>query len=357
QYFAVMLKLLFTEFLRNLDVIARDLDHTDRRFELMGQVIDKIILQFEHPPVDLQVPEQQVGHQNQQAVHNDHHHRNGAEDIDDLRRDMILRGNKIEFVIGKGARKRNVGDHVIPAGFERIEDHRFDKDLFVQGRIPVFDRNRVRVQIEQHQVLVVPGFGQTVVEHQLLVHRDVVPAKRIEVTHAVVGDGVEYVELILGCKRLAGICNLNVAGQLYHGIDHAVTQLRKKFSVFGHLTHFKALLPFPLEFINLFGFRRETLHAQAVFDRMVSHFQIEEVDTLYKGIIGEVAVDELGRGGGIKEALIIGDLLQFIVHQFIVGLDGAVQNLRFIRIKTALDELRHELITQKKRDEQREGQQ
>src|SRR5690606_26513 len=201
----------------------------------MGQVIDKIILQFEHPPVDLQVPEQQVGHQNQQAVHNDHHHRNGAEDIDDLRRDMILRGNKIEFVIGKGARKRNVGDHVIPAGFERIEDHRFDKDLFVQGRIPVFDRNRVRVQIEQHQVLVVPGFGQTVVEHQLLVHRDVVPAKRIEVTHAVVGDGVEYVELILGCKRLAGICNLNVAGQLAD-TSQALTP-EDQFNIFYTITN------------------------------------------------------------------------------------------------------------------------
>src|SRR5690606_1711166 len=99
----------------------------------------------------------------------------------------------------------------------------------------VFDRNRVRVQIEQHQVLVVPGFGQTVVEHQLLVHRDVVPAKRIEVTHAVVGDGVEYVELILGCKRLAGICNLNVAGQIAD-TSQALTP-EDQFNIFYTITN------------------------------------------------------------------------------------------------------------------------
>src|SRR3546814_4842029 len=96
-----MLQFPFAEILRSANVVPGDLDNTYRSLELMGQVINKIILQLEHPAIDLQVPEQKVRHQDQKAIDNTHHHGNGSEYVDHLSGHMLPGRSEIKFIISK----------------------------------------------------------------------------------------------------------------------------------------------------------------------------------------------------------------------------------------------------------------
>src|SRR5690606_38899882 len=89
--------------LRTINIIPGDLDDTYRGLKLMRKVIYKIVLQFKHSLINVEIAVNQVGHDSQHQVYTYHPSHHGQETAVDFRLQERPAGTEINLIVGQCA--------------------------------------------------------------------------------------------------------------------------------------------------------------------------------------------------------------------------------------------------------------